>query len=379
MMEDPIYADAGMDRVLRSDEIDDEWIQAVSEGQGAARTSGNGGANRPAESPAVLILETLNPRSASDILTTDTPDPEPLVEGLLYPETVLVIGGLVKARKTWAAIQLSLCAVSGTSFLGHNLPRKLRVLYIGGEGSDRTIRKRLMLAVGFVPGLSDGDLDNLGVVSTLGRVKLDTPEGEAWLRRVSEGYDLIVVDPYYRFLSIGSENSHEDQRNIQDVFDRLKATGKGIVVVHHLRKPKEGTDAGAAELRGAGLDAFADSILLLARKRTTGAERFGLRYVLRHDEEPPEKVLVTNGPLLAVGEDEGLVTTAHVVRAIEDAGGRIEGRAELTKLIKEATGAGERTIFAAILKAEGDNAIFSARRQGQGRAKTYAIVGDDNA
>jgi|GEM_PF-1782215 len=46
--------------------------------------------------------------------------PIPLIDGLLYPETVLVVGGLVKARKTWLSLQLALCGVSSADFLGHS-------------------------------------------------------------------------------------------------------------------------------------------------------------------------------------------------------------------------------------------------------------------
>lgn len=328
--------------------------------------------------PKVLVLETLDPTTAADLFMSDIPDPDPLVEGLLYPETVLTIGALVKARKTWMSLQLGLCGIAGTPFLGHEIPRKVRVLYVGGEGSDRTIRKRLMLAVGFVPGLTDSDLQNLGIVSSLGRVKLDTPHGEEWLQRVSETYDVVIIDPYYRFLSVGSENLHEDQRPIQDVLDRLKAKGKAVVIVHHLRKPT-GTDAGAAELRGAGLDAFSDGILLLSRKKKNTGDRFTLKYVLRHDEEPADKILVPNGPLLAVGEDDALISTAHVVQAITAAGGRVEGRADLVKRLREMTEAGEQTAVNAIVAAERDGAILSAKREGRGRAKTYVLAGEHDA
>lgn len=323
--------------------------------------------------PEILCYETLIPTTAADLIASDIPDPIPLIDGLIYPENVLVVGGLVKARKTWLAVLLALCGVSAADFLGHAIRRRLRVLYIGGEGSDRTIRKRLLLAVGYIPGLQDGDLENLGVVSSLGRVKLDTPAGEEWLQRVSEGYDLVCVDPYYRFLSVGSENDHADQRAIFDVLDRLKAKGKAIVLVHHLRKP-QGTDAGAAELRGAGLDGYADSILLLSRKKTGAEERFNLKYVLRHDEEPDDLELEANGPLLKIAEPlPPKVTALDLIAAIEAAGGTITGTA-LLRAAKDATEASKHETEKALAQGIKERVIGWRRKEGKGQGRLYYVM-----
>jgi hypothetical protein len=325
------------------------------------------------EAACVITLETLTPLTAADLIAFDMADPISLIYGLLYPETVLVVGGLVKVRKTWLAVLLALCGVSAADFLGHAIGRKLRVLYIGGEGSMRSIRRRLMLAVGYILGLQDGDLENLGIVATLGRVKLDTPSGEEWLQRVSEGYDVVIIDPYYRFLSIGSENDHADQRAIFDVLDRLKAKGKAIVLVHHLRKP-QGTDAGAAELRGAGLDGYADSILLLSRKKTGADERFALKYVLRHDEEPDDLELEANGPLLKIAEPlPSKVTLLDLIAAIDAAGGTITGTA-LLRAAKDATEGSKHEVEKALAQGIKEKVIGWRRKEGKGQGRLYYVM-----
>jgi hypothetical protein len=321
----------------------------------------------------VIVLENLNPRTVGEIIRDNTPDLVPLVDGIVYPETITVIGALVKMRKTWITLQLGFASVSGTDFLGHTIRRKLKVLYVGGEGSDRTIRKRLQTAIGYIPNLQDEDLENFAIVSTLGRVKLDTPAGEEWIQRVSEPYDLIFVDPYYRFLSVGSENLHEDQRTIQDVFDRLKAKGKAIVIVHHLRKP-QGVDSGAAELRGAGLDAFADTILLLSRKKSGGDKRFNLKYILRHDEEPDDLELSLNGPLFKVADPEPpTVTTGDLVDILSDASEPLS-TTQLKERVKALlTDATKRDIDDAISKAVKSMSIKSRPKPGKGRGFLYLV------
>lgn len=359
---------------LEESPLDDVPLDDFEKIPSSHRDKGNGRMPALTEKMAaeILCLQTLNPKTAADLISVDIPDPEPLITGLLYPETVLVIGGLVKARKTWLTLQLALCGISAADFLGHAIGRKLRVLYIGGEGNDRSIRKRLMLAVGFIPGIEDDDMGNLGIVSSQGRVKLDTPAGEEWLQRVSEGYDVVIVDPYYRFLSIGSENSHEDQRAIQDVIDRLKATGKAVVLVHHLRKP-QGVDAGAGELRGAGLDAFADSILLLARKRQRGEERFTIKYVLRHDEEPDDLDLSPNGPLLRVAEPlPPKATVQDLTDALNQAGGILSGT-DLKQAVKTTTQAAKHEIDDAITEGVSGNVIQWKPKPGRGQGRLYFL------
>jgi hypothetical protein len=349
------------------DIVDDDFIAALGDPEPLSKPPS------PAKAQEILVLETLNPRTVANIVLDNTPDPEPLIAGIVYPETVTTIGALVKMRKTWFALQLGFSAASGTEFLGHAIRRKLKVLYIGGEGTDRTLRKRLLTAIGYIPKLVDEDMENFGIVSTLGRVKLDTHAGEEWLQRVSEPYDIIIIDPYYRFLSVGSENLHEDQRTIQDVIDRLKAKGKGIVLVHHLRKPT-GSDAGAAELRGAGLDAFSDSILLLSKKRSGKAERFKLRYILRHDEEPDDLELVPNGPMFKIADPEPPKVTADDLIAILAEAEEPLGTTKLKKAVKELVDASKREIDDAIALAVKEGKIRSRPMLGRGQGKEYFLI-----
>jgi len=182
----------------------------------------------------------------------------------------------------------------------------------------------------------------------------------------------VIVDPYYRFISIGSENDHADQRAIQDVIDRLKAKGKAIVLVHHLRKP-QGTDAGAAELRGAGLDAFADSILLLARKRHRGEERFTIKYVLRHDEPKDDLELSPNGPLLIVAEPlPPKATVQDVTDALNQAGGILSGT-DLKQAVKTTTQAAKHEIDDAITEGVSGNVIGWKPKPGRGQGRLYFL------
>ena len=355
----------------------------------AARSSGTlnsimvkhngGGQDKPVLMvPRPFVLEEMKPEPLSFLIVRETSIPEPFIgDGLLYPGTTMVIGGASKARKSWLAIDLALSLVSGEKFLTHDVPmKKLRVLYLGAEGMEWKLRRDFMQAVAFKPGVTDDDLDRLWVLATLGRIKIDTDAGENWLDENAGMFQIVIIDPYYRFLSTGSENKHEDQRVIQDVLDRLKAQGKAIVLCHHLRK-SQGEDAGAAELRGAGLDAFADSILILKRKRTAHSDRTELHYTLRNAPEPdPLDLAITEatGPLLQVAEPvERIVTGQDVVDVIVDADGRVDGRQAIVEALKRSTGASEASTRRAISGAETKGIIASAKRTRPGQGRTYFL------
>jgi hypothetical protein len=343
------------------------------------RIGGNGEAKeRHSARPTPTVLEEITPTPLGLLLTSETPPPIPYIDdGILFPGTVMVIGGASKARKSWLAMDLVLSLISGTPFLTHAVPEKLRVLYLGGEGMEWKLKRDFRQAVAFKPGIEEADLGNLWALPTLGRIKIDTDGGENWLQEWAQAFHVITIDPYYRFLSRGKENDHADQRLIQDIFDRLKGQGKAVVLCHHLRKPT-GEDAGAAELRGAGLDQFADSILILRRKRTATSDRTTLKYTLRNAPEPDDLELTNQGPLLLPAENpDRLVTMTDVKAILRDAGGKVEGRQTFVEALRRMTGAKDDTARKAIYEAESKGIIWVAKRADDKRVRVYTLKEKD--
>ncbi len=98
-------------------------------------------------------------------------------------------------------------------------------------------------------------------VSNLRGTGLDVLRMEAWLRRRTETYALIIVDPLYRtYPDEFNENSNRDMTAVYDVLTRSAAAAEAsIVVVHHQSKggqaDKDVSDVGAgagAQSRAAG-------------------------------------------------------------------------------------------------------------------------------
>lgn len=335
----------------------------------------------PAIEGAILALsrslDAMESRTVADLVSDAEPEPEPYIKKMLSPGEVLMIAGPPKAGKSWLTIAMLLSLAAGIPFFGYPIPRPRRVLLLSGEGSDRRIRARLLSAIAYSPEIEDVALERIAVLSSEGRLKIDTPAGERTFFRLSEGFDVVAVDPLYRFQSEGDENSHSDQRHVQDIFDRLKAKGTGLILVHHRRKPTA-IDAGAEELRGAGWANYADAVLMLGRKRQDAGNRFLLQSTLRHDEEPDDLELTREGPLFVPAEPtERIVTGADVASVVQEAGGRVEGRKAIVEALRRLTGASEGTIRRAILDAEAKGLLWSAKRTGPGQGRVYVLKEDE--
>lgn len=380
MISDPIFADATisdpLDRHLRDDEIDADFLEAleaVGSPLPASRAGRNGDSQQHDEGltkgPKILCLETLRPRTVNELLLDSTTPPVSIVERILIAGTLLLIAGAPKVGKTWLALLLALCIVTGKPFLGFAVPERKKVLYLGGEGSDPTLKKRFQTALAFFPGIEEADLDNLSILSTLGRVKYDTPVAKDAITGWAEPADVVIFDPAFRFQSKGDENSHADARVVQDFIDGLKAAGKTVVVVHHTRKAGP-VDGGIAEIRGAGWGEFADSALVLNRKKVELLNRFILHFDLRHDEPVDDMELSKEGPLFIVADvGKRIVTSDDVVAVLVDARGKVEGRTAMVEALARRTGctATSSTPKDAILKAEKDGRIGHTKIPGSNK------------
>jgi hypothetical protein len=128
---------------------------------------------------------------------------------------------------------------------------------------------------------------------------------------------VVIIDPFYRFWAKGTENLHEDQRETQDLFDRVKGLGKAVIIVHHLRK--QGILSGSIDdLRGAGLSGYTDAALILRRQKAKTDDRFLASFDIRNYEPIADMELLRQGVTLTQTEQE--VKAPGGVRAEDVAG-----------------------------------------------------------
>jgi hypothetical protein len=220
------------------------------------------------------------PRNLYDLYQQeDSGEEKNIIDKILGVGEVLVLGGPPKIGKTWLALHACFRLASGTPFYGFKVPEPKKVLYLFAEGSDHHLKKRVEHALKSLPPGFEDNIKMISSISTGGRIKLDDEDDQKGIIRISKDFDVVVIDPYYRFLKSGDENNHSDQRQIQDFLDVLKSDGKSIIMTHHTNKASKGY-GGIQELRGAGVDCFADSSIILFSK----SNKINLSFTLRHSE-----------------------------------------------------------------------------------------------
>lgn len=334
-----------------------------------------------AEDPRASALEAMQPRTVLDLLSDSSlTSPEEVFEGLIAVGEVTVLGGPPKAMKSWTIKSIGLAAAAGGSWLGFEATRPFRVLLLSAEGRETRLRERFQKLIAFSE-IEEEGLQRMAYVSTGGKLKIDTPEGERTLMRLVEPYEVVILDPVYRFISEGDENSHKDARRVQDVLDRVKEAGKCVLLVHHVRKAVAGVNSGISELRGAGLDGFVDGAMMLSRTREDSDEKFKLDFTLRNFEDPPAMELARDGVILipATKKTYGVMSSnippIEIERILESFGGEMPGK-QLYAQIRELKNVSQATAERAVVFATSPlvGSIGSRPSGGKGNGRVFFLV-----
>lgn len=85
-----------------------------------------------------------NPWTAADFRTKEIKEPEPIIKDILYPGLAL-FGAPNKFGKSFTVLKLCCDVASGNPFMGKEIIRKGKVLYLDLEGTEARTKKRLAL------------------------------------------------------------------------------------------------------------------------------------------------------------------------------------------------------------------------------------------
>lgn len=179
----------------------------------------------------------------------------PIVEGLLYKEEFLLCSATAKTGKTFLALELAKCVVTGQSFLGEFKTVKGKVLYFETELKPNKLRKRMIKMGIYSP--ENSDLKNLLICKKA--LKIDSNEGALELIKAITDHapDLIILDPFYRLHSRNEDRAQE----ITPVLSWLKEIAQfykvAFFVLHHEGKKGE-SNGNQTSHRPRGSSAFAD-------------------------------------------------------------------------------------------------------------------------
>lgn len=246
------------------------------------------------EDPGRWTSESLTPLSIPAPEYLALLDAEPLeapmlVEELWGEQAVGFFGGEPKTLKSWAALEVALCVATGAKVFGRfAIPQPGAVLVVQEESRAADYGRRLAM-LARAHGIEPSDLGALHLASQPGLL-LDDEAGIARLRAEVERVApiLVVHDPLVRGIGWADADSVKEMGPVLRALRRLQADyGCAVLVVHHLRKQRQGAkDRPGQRLRGTGdLHALASSALYFAARPGARAVEVEVEH---REAAPPE-------------------------------------------------------------------------------------------
>lgn len=302
------------------------------------------------------------------------------------------IGAEPKVGKSWLALALAVCLALGIAFLGYNVPRPVRVLYVQEEDSRRRVRRRLRQLLrghGYDPDAPPPALaTNLRVAIRKG-FRIDNDVSRAWLAREMAAFkpDIIIVDVFNEVHGA----KEKDQDGISPVlrhFTELERKyGGAFIILHHFYKGDARTPRGRGgqSLRGSSaLHGWAENSLYLFYR---SKNRFRVEPESK-DESDAEQFEVE----IADTADGGVQLVRHEIAEREQADSREFSNAARAMLLAEegeitaaqagaAMGCTKKTAHTRLVKWESQGRVVRRHVESGGRNGTdyFSLPDGDGA
>jgi hypothetical protein len=228
------------------------------------------------------VAPVLTPIVLSDLLHTDIPAPEYLVEPWLQVGNLCMVYAAAGIGKTWFAMTLALSIQGGIDFLGWKVGKARRVLYVDGEMGLPAMKDRFSR---LVRGAGVDRTDNLALLSpshdqpTLHPIT--TTAGQREIQAHLHGIDLLVLDNLSALCGGIDENDAAAYDPLNRWLVDLRRRGITVILVHHATKSRK-------EQRGTSkrVDAL-DVSICLERKGKAGKSKSFLIEFTKYRSGPP--------------------------------------------------------------------------------------------
>lgn len=217
-----------------ADGRDQKWIeQGLNDGierpfdvAGPSEALAGGVAEADQPDPYATMLSKLTTRGGLKEITP----PVPIVDGLLYRDTLARISGQPGSMKSFIAIDQACCIATGTSFAGRTTVQG-NVIYMVAEGL-AGIERRVAAWEEAHPGVTI-DADRLLFYPEPVQAMAD--EWQLLMRLVTErSPDLIVIDTQARItVGLNEDTSQDAGLFIEQVEKLRRACGACVMLIHH--------------------------------------------------------------------------------------------------------------------------------------------------
>lgn len=195
--------------------------------------------------------------SAVDVTGPNTPENDPeLIVGLLRRGRKANITGTSKAGKSWAAIELAIALATGGLWMGKFRCVPSLVLYVNTEIEKKEFENRVNTTREAL-GIGEGCIGNMHLMNRRGMRNDMADLAREIQRRAQSGevWDVIIIDPIYKYLVDLDENAAGDIGRVCRDMDAITECGASVVYVHHHAKGFAG--ARSAIDRGSGSGVWA--------------------------------------------------------------------------------------------------------------------------
>lgn len=203
------------------------------------------------------------------------------VRGVIPARAFVVVFGPPKGGKTFSVCDLTMHAAHGMDWHGCAIPRRMRVVYLAGEGING-LRVRLKAWQEHHDSVEEpGHFWVLPLAVSLPDRAIALAEA---LQPLAP--DIVVTDTLNAYFGAGDENSTQDMSAWCAAVRYLRnALDCSVIVVHHTGHGDSGRERGSIVLR-----ATADVLIQVAKDETAG-ELVGFQVIAARDLEPMESAI----------------------------------------------------------------------------------------
>lgn len=183
------------------------------------------------ERPTEALADGLRSGLLSIEQLADLPQPDPLVEDVLFSNALGVIFGKPGSAKTFAALDWALSVATGTRWQGLHVTQA-RVLWVAAEGAEG-LHKRIWA---WICDHQQGEIPPGQLVVYPAPINLFDPRQAAALASLAaeDGFGLVVIDTLARSSLGAEENSAKDMGLVVEAAESIRrASRAAVLLVHH--------------------------------------------------------------------------------------------------------------------------------------------------
>lgn len=231
-------------------------------------------------------MRQLEIKTLTEIVNDNSEPPEALIsDGVLLDQTLLLITGRQKARKSFLALNFGMAIAAGESFAGFKIAKPDKVLVLSAEGGYYPNRERIKI---MHKNLKNKSTDNFQIANSV-RILFDNEDNIVELDKVLKEIKpkVLIIDPLVKF-HCSNENSANEMANVfRNLRTLMNDNQISVILVHHDGKDESKGARGSSSILGE----YDSSINISASK---SSQTHTLKFDMRHVETPENREIKFN-------------------------------------------------------------------------------------